>query len=69
LRGRGAVLSDGYEDDPRADQGTTSGNQEAPARSKAGKVFTTSHPNDMLAHERRLIRMKNLMDELAKLRR
>ena len=26
-------------------------------------------PNDMLAHERRLIRMKNLMDELAKLKR
>ena len=26
-------------------------------------------PNDMLAHERRLIRMKNLIDELAKLRR
>lgn len=26
-------------------------------------------PNDMLANERRLIRMKNLMDELAKLRR
>jgi hypothetical protein len=26
-------------------------------------------PNDMFAHERRLIRMKNLMDELAKLKR
>jgi uncharacterized membrane protein (DUF106 family) len=26
-------------------------------------------PNDMLAHERRLIRMKNLIDELAKLKR
>ena len=26
-------------------------------------------PNDMLAHERRLIRMKNLVDELAKLKR
>jgi hypothetical protein len=26
-------------------------------------------PNDMLAHERRLIRMKNLIDELAKFKR